>query len=316
MEAIHVRDLNKEFVFNEGKIFKKKNKKVQALKNISLDVNKGETIALIGPNGAGKSTMIKILTGILNPTNGIATVCGLCPWEKRKELAFKIGTVFGQRSQLSFHLSAKDSFVLYEKIYEIEHDVFQNRLNRLVKLFEIEDFIDQPVRKLSLGQRMRCEIISSLLHNPEIIFLDEPTIGLDVVAKRNLRDILRNLNKEFNTTIFLTSHDTGDIEALCERTVIINEGEIVIDQKTLDLKQTYIKKKKLYVRFSKPTEFKNGDGVNVLDKNEFDVTLEMDLEKVNFKEFLEKIVSTYDIADINIEDPSLEEVITSIYEKK
>lgn len=305
-------------VKNLKKIFEVKKKKgpakeIIAVNDITFNVEKGETVAFVGPNGAGKSTTIKILTGILYPSSGKISVCGYNPQKDRKKLAYKIGTVFGQRSQLSFHLSAKDTFELFEKVYEIEHKDFVKRLKYLTELFQTEEFIDQPVRKLSLGQRMRCEIIASLLHNPEIVFLDEPTIGLDVVAKRDLRDVLRKLNKEWNTTIFLTSHDTGDIEALCKRTIIINNGVIIYDGDTYKLKHEHITEKRLYIRFVEKGKIEEKDGLEIISEKELESNISLDTEKISIKEFLKDLINDNEIADINIEDPSLEEVISNIY---
>jgi ABC-2 type transport system ATP-binding protein len=303
-------------ISNLTKQFSLKNGNITAVDNISLTVNRGETIALIGPNGAGKSTTIKMLVGILHPTSGQMSVCGYNPTKERKLLAYKIGSVFGQRSQLSYHLPPKDSFDLFQKVYEIEDKEYKERLNNLINLFEISEFINQPVRKLSLGQRMRCEIITSLLHKPEIVFLDEPTIGLDVVAKRNLRDTLKKLNKDWNTTIFLTSHDTGDIEALCEKTVIINHGKLIYEDSTQALKQQHIDEKRVYVRFQKETEYESLNGVEVIENDGYEINVEINTNILPIKKFLQNLVSKYDVIDINIEDPSLEEIISNIYEQK
>jgi len=308
MFQIEVKDLTKVFKL-------KIKKKIVAVDQISFEVEKGETLAFIGPNGAGKSTTIKMLTGILFPTSGTASVMGINPWQQRQNLAFKIGTVFGQKSQLSFHLPAEDSFKLFSKIYELDQVDYEKRLAELVDVFAVSKFIKQPLRKLSLGQRMRCELIASLLHNPEIIFLDEPTIGLDVIAKRDLRDVLRNLNKKWKTTIFLTSHDTGDIEALCKRTIIINKGQVVYDDTTRSLKSRYITAKKLYVRFDNQVEDFKMDKVRILTNRKYEVSLEVDTTQRSIKSVLEEIIKKFSIVDINIEDPPLDEIISGIYEK-
>ena len=195
-------------------------------------------MAFIGPNGAGKSTTIKMLTGILHPTSGEATVLGLTPWKDRERLSYKIGSVFGQKSQLWYHLPPIDTFNLLGKIYEMDQSEQIKRRDFLVETFEIGDLMKTPVRKLSLGQRMRCEIAASLLHKPEVIFLDEPTIGLDVVARQNVRQTLKQWNDQEKATIFLTSHDVGDIEYLAGRVVIINHGQIVLDDQVKTLNTT------------------------------------------------------------------------------
>jgi ABC-2 type transport system ATP-binding protein len=307
-KIISVKNLTKEFSLKKGTI--------TAVDDISFDVMKGETIALIGPNGAGKSTSIKMMVGILHPTSGQISICGYDPTKQRKELAYKIGSVFGQRSQLSYHLPPKDSFSLFQKVYEIEDKEYKKRVDRLIELFDVSGFVDQPVRKLSLGQRMRCEIIVSLLHRPEIVFLDEPTIGLDVVAKRKLRDVLKKLNEEWSTTIFLTSHDTGDIEALCEKTMIINHGKLIYEDKTIALKQQHIDEKRVYVRFEDETEYKPLEGIQCLSGNKYEMEVNINRNILNIKDFLTDLVSKYSVVDINIEDPSLEEIISNIYEEK
>ena len=324
MEQIIVNNLTKSFKMKIKKkgasglasLFSSDTKEIIAVDNISFSVKPGETLAFIGPNGAGKSTTIKMLIGILFPTSGTATVAGFNPWEERQKLAFKIGTVFGQKSQLSFHLPAKDSFKLFARIYELDDSQYKKRLQELIEIFGINEFLEQPLRKLSLGQRMRCEIVASLLHNPEIIFLDEPTIGLDVVAKRDLRDVLRNLNKAWNTTIFLTSHDTGDIEALCKRTIIINHGKSIYDDVTSNLRQKYITVKRLYVRFEEKVAGFEMQDVKVLARTKYGVSLEVDTAKRNIRSVLEDIIKNYSIVDINVEDPGLEEIISNIYEEK
>lgn len=315
MSQISVKNLSKTFTYTKGNIFHKEKKDIKAVDNISFNVEKGETLAFIGPNGAGKSTTIKMLTGILYPTSGTAQVEGYNPWKKREQLAFNIGTVFGQRTQLSYHLPAMESFKLFSKIYEVEESDFQSRLGVLIDIFHLEDIKDQPLRKLSLGQRMRCEVAASLLHNPKVIFLDEPTIGLDVIAKRELRDILNSLNKELQTTIFLTSHDTSDIEAVCDRTIIINHGRIVFDNETKSLRQKYIKEKKVYIRFEKRTNFNQYEGIEVINKKPLEVNIKVDTSIMPIKKLLHNINKDYDIVDINIEDPSLESIIARLYQQ-
>jgi len=209
----------------------------QAANALTFCVQRGEKIAFIGPNGAGKSTTIKMLTGILYPTSGRAEVLGLVPWKQRKKLAYLIGTVFGQRSQLWFQLPALDTFKLLAKIYELPRPLFKERLDSLVAMFEIEALLDRPVRQLSLGERMRCELVASLIHNPQILFLDEPTIGLDINAKLQIRTYLNRLAKEHATTLFLTSHDTADIEQVASRMLVLDKGSLLLDCSIANLKE-------------------------------------------------------------------------------
>ena len=202
---------------------------VEAVRGIDLAVERGEILAFIGPNGAGKSTFIKMLCGILYPTGGRLSVLGMTPAKERRRLAMRIGAVFGQKSQLWLHLPASDSFTLLSAIYEIPDAVRVRRVNELSELFGLGEFISTPVRKLSLGQRVRCEVAASLLHDPELLFLDEPTIGLDVVVKQAIRELIKTRNKERGTTVFLTSHDPSDIENLCRRAVVIDRGVVMLD---------------------------------------------------------------------------------------
>ena len=248
MSIIEVKGLNKKFKVKEKEkgikgslksIIKPKYKTINAVNDINFNVEQGEMLAFIGPNGAGKSTTIKMLTGILYPTSGEISVLGLNPSKKRKQLAYKIGTVFGQKEQLWTHLTPYDNFKFFGAIYDIKDNEIEERIEELKKTFELDEFINTPVRNLSLGQRIRCEIVAALIHKPQILFLDEPTIGLDPVVKENIRKLIKKMNKEFNTTIFLTSHDIGDIEKLCKRVVIINHGKIIMDDTMKNIKNNY-----------------------------------------------------------------------------
>ena len=243
--SIEVKNLSKNFkvkIKEKGfkgslkSIIKPNIQVVKAVNNISFNVKKGEMLAFIGPNGAGKSTTIKMLTGILYPDNGSINVLGIDPSKERKKLAYKIATVFGQKEQLWMHLTPYDNFRVFAAIYDIPDNEAESRIEELAKTFELASFINTPVRNLSLGQRIRCEIVASLIHKPEILFLDEPTIGLDPVVKENIRKLIKSMNKEYNTTIFLTSHDISDIEKLCNRVIIVNNGKIVLDDSMKNLK--------------------------------------------------------------------------------
>ena len=219
--------------------FKREYKYVDAVKNISFEIKKGEIVGYIGPNGAGKSTTIKMLSGILLPTSGSIKINNLDPIKDRKKYVSKIGVVFGQRSQLAFDIPAEDTFDLLRDIYKIDNNEYQKTKKYLVELLGIEEIIKKPVRTLSLGERMRCEIASSLLHKPEILFLDEPTIGLDAISKKIVRDFIKKINKEDKVTVILTTHDMNDIEALAKRIILIGNGEILFDGNIKTLKEKY-----------------------------------------------------------------------------
>ncbi len=252
MQAIKVENLSKTFRVKRKEkgmrgsvkaIFHPQTEEIRAVNGISFSVKEGEMLAFIGPNGAGKSTTIKMLTGILYPDGGRVEVLGIDPTKKRKQLAYRIGTVFGQKEQLWTHLTPYDNFRFFGAIYDLSEQETEERIVELAERFELSGFIDTPVRNLSLGQRIRCEIVASLLHKPKVLFLDEPTIGLDPVVKENVRELIRQMNREEQTTIFLTSHDVGDIEKLCQRIIIVNDGQIVLDDSVDHLKHHYLEKK-------------------------------------------------------------------------
>ena len=287
---------------------------VTAVSDITFTLDEGEMLAFIGPNGAGKSTTIKMLTGILHPTAGQASILGYTPWRDRRMLGYHIGSVFGQKPQLWYHLPAEDTFRLFAKIYELDDKAFQERRGFLVEAFQIEHLLKTPVRKLSLGQRMKCEIAASLLHRPRVIFLDEPTIGLDVVAKQQIRDAITLLNETENTTIFLTSHDAGDIESLCKRVIIINHGRIIFDDRTSVLKRQYLQHKVIDVRFGEALDEPFAlPQVETLKQGTYGVKLAFDTRTVQVNQVIAQIMATKPFNDINIVDPPLEEIIREIY---
>lgn len=322
--AIRVERLTKSFQFAakdaERGVFKNffhpEKKTVTAVDAVSFEMEGGASVAFIGPNGAGKSTTIKMLTGILYPTSGTIRVLGLNPQSQRRQLSYKIGTVFGQRSQLVYNLPVRDSFRLFGKIYELSDNTIASRQKELVKLFDLDEFFDQPVRKLSLGQRMRSEIAVSLLHKPEIIFLDEPTIGLDVVAKRNLRETLRSLNQNDGTTIFLTSHDAGDIEALCERSIVMNDGKIILDEKTEALKRTYLTQKDIRIELKRPQKDLKIKNAKIIRREGNLVFLSVDTSTHSLNDVLKDILATCEVEDMDVENATLEEIIAHIYKKE
>lgn len=245
LEAIRVEGLSKTFQVKRKEkgmrgslkaILHPQVEKIRAVDNVTFSVREGEILAFIGPNGAGKSTTIKMMTGILYPDGGNVEVLGIDPVKRRRRLAYEIGTVFGQKEQLWTHLTPYDNLKFFGAIYDIPDRESEKRIREIAELFELGAFINTPVRSLSLGQRIRCEIAASLIHRPRVLFLDEPTIGLDPVVKENIRTLIKRMNTELNTTIFLTSHDTGDIEKLCRRIIIINSGKVVLDDSMEHLK--------------------------------------------------------------------------------
>jgi len=288
---------------------------VEAVRRLSFQMDAGELLGFIGPNGAGKSTTIKMLTGILYPTDGDAQVLGYVPWRERRQLAYHIGTVFGQRPQLWYHLPAVDTFTLFGKIYEMEDLETKNRIAVLSERFEIGDLLETPVRKLSLGQRMRCEVAASLLHRPKLLLLDEPSIGLDVVAKQRIRDSIREMARDENVGVLLTSHDAGDLEALCKRVIIVNHGQIVYEDRVSNLKRRFLTSKLVEVRYADevPKDF-SLDGTDVLKVGRYGVKLRFDTRKTPVVQVITMLSSHGQLMDINISDPPLEEIIAKIYE--
>ena len=285
MVAIDVNQLRKTFVSREKQqglqgslrsLFRPVYREVEAVVGISFAVEQGERVAFIGPNGAGKSTTIKMLVGILHPTSGEARVLGKVPWRERERLAYEIGAVFGQKSQLWYHLPPQDSFDLLARIYELPAADYRRRLAQLVELFEIGDYLAAPVRKLSLGERMRCEIAASLLHKPHILFLDEPTIGLDVVVKQRIRDLILELNQQEQVTVFLTSHDAGDVEALCKRAMVINHGHVIFDGRVSTLKRDYLHHKTISLKLGEAWQGFELPGVELLKQKGYGVKLRVD----------------------------------------
>ncbi|XMB85176.1 ATP-binding cassette domain-containing protein [Mycoplasmatota bacterium WC44] len=321
MNVIEVKDLKKTFKIKVKEsgfknslkaLLKPTYRNVDAVNDISFSISKGEMIAFIGPNGAGKSTVIKMLTGILYPDAGDIEILGMNPQRDRKKLAYKIGTVFGQKEQLWIHLSPYDNFKFFGAIYDIDDEVLEERISELKELFEIEEFINSPVRNLSLGQRIRCEIVASLLHKPEILFLDEPTIGLDPVVKENIRRLIKKMNKEYDTTVFLTSHDVGDIEKLCKRVIIINSGKMVLDDLMKNLKYKFFDKKIVDVKLSEAIDLSNIDGVTILKNKKNSIRFEVDTKKNKITDII-SMLDAEKVVDINFSHVPLEEVISGIY---
>jgi ABC-2 type transport system ATP-binding protein len=289
---------------------------VEAVRDLSFEMESGELLGFIGPNGAGKSTTIKILTGILYPTAGNVQVLDYVPWKQRRQLAYHIGTVFGQRPQLWYHLPAIDTFLLFGKIYDLDDRETKKRIAFLAEAFEIEDLLEIPVRKLSLGQRMRCEVAASLLHKPRLLLLDEPSIGLDVVAKQHIRDAIRNMALLENVGVLLTSHDATDLEALCKRVIIINHGQVVYQDKVSVLKRSFLTSKLVEVRYAHqvtPDFHVEGTETIKLSKDYYAIKLRFDTLQTPVENVMANLSAAGTLLDITVSDPPLEEVIAAIY---
>jgi ABC-2 type transport system ATP-binding protein len=324
MPAIEVTDLRKTFQTKRKSagmsgsvraLLRPEYSMIEAVRGLTFQMEAGELLGFIGPNGAGKSTTIKMLTGILHPTRGEARVLGYVPWRERQKLAYHIGTVFGQRPQLWYHLPAIDTFTLFGKIFELDDRETKKRIDQLAETFEIRDLLETPVRKLSLGQRMRCEVAASLLHHPKLILLDEPSIGLDVVAKQRIRDAIREMARLENVGVLLTSHDAGDLEALCRRVIIINHGQIVYEDKVSNLKRKFLTSKLVEVRYAQevPANF-SLEGVEILKVGHYGVKLRFDTRQTPVEKVLAHLTRVGSVVDITISDPPLEEVIAKIYQ--
>lgn len=321
MKAIEVTDLSKTFRVKQKEkgmkgslkaIFHPRLEEVKAVDEVSFNVEEGEILAFIGPNGAGKSTTIKMLTGILYPDGGSTKVLGMDPAKKRKQLAYEIGTVFGQKEQLWTHLTPYDNFRFFGAIYDIPDKETEERIEELSDTFSLGEFINTPVRNLSLGQRIRCEIVAALIHKPKILFLDEPTIGLDPVVKENIRSLIKQMNRQLHTTIFLTSHDIGDIEKLCKRIIIVNRGQIVLDDSMEHLKNHYLNKKIVDIKLHEETTLPPLPGITVLKAKGTQIKFEVDTGVLKINDVLGSL-DAENIEDINISNIPLENIITEIY---
>ena len=309
--TIAVSKLTKEFT-TRGR--KGARRTTEAVRGISFDIEPGERVAFIGPNGAGKSTSIKILTGILHPTDGTATVLGIVPWAERKRLALRIGSLFGQRSQLWFELTPRQSYRMLAAIYGLSAADEQRRVGELAELLDAADLFDQPVRSLSLGQRMRCELAACMLHEPEVLFLDEPTIGLDLLAKQRFRELLVTLNEERATTIFLTSHDVADIEHVARRAIVINHGEVIYDDSVAAMRRSLLGTKLIEVGLQQPVVPLNVLGVETIEHDAHVLKLSVDTSVITIRDALHAVLDAAGVADISVLDPPLEQVIAEIYE--
>lgn len=313
---IEVKDLTKNFKL-KGKrknFFFHEISEFVAVNNVSFSIKKGDIVGFIGPNGAGKSTTIKMLTGIISRTSGDISINGLDPFKEKKELMYKIGCMFGQKSQLYMHLTVQDNFYLIGSIYDIPQKELKEKISYIAQMFKIEEFLDKTVRKLSLGQRMICEIAACIIHDPEIIFLDEPTIGLDVIAKIRVREIIKKLNDN-GVTIILTSHDVADVSTLCNSIIVINKGEIIENTSIKEIKNKYLTKKKFTFYYSSDVD-ENSLKFNGVKTGSNEVKVKIDTNTENFSDVINYYTSIGEVSDINVKLESMEEIIKKIYEGK
>lgn len=285
----------------------------KAVDKISFIVKPGERVAFIGPNGAGKSTTIKILTGIMVPTAGHVEVLGKIPSVHRRQLAYKVGAIFGQRSQLWYHLPVLETLELLAAIYDIPKIVYKARLKELADKFDIHRILMKPVRQLSLGERMRCELVASLLHKPAVLFLDEPTIGLDITAKTIIRDLIRRQSEEEGATVLLTSHDTDDIEKVCDRVIVIDHGKLLLEDTLSNLKTRYILKKMITVATEKERIEWEYSGTTIVEQSPHHLKIEVDLTLLAVEQVVAALLKNTMIKDLTIEGPPLETIIQALY---
>ena len=312
-KSFRVRDRAPGFLGSIRHAISPRTREVSAVAEVSFSIAAGERVAFVGPNGAGKSTTLKMLTGIHHPTSGEARVLGLVPWQDRTALGYRVGTVFGQRSQLWWHLPPKDTFSLLQKVYDQDPAAHRERLARLVSAFRLEGLLDKPVRQLSLGERMRCEITASLLHAPELLVLDEPTIGLDVSAKAVIRDLVRERSEADGCTVFLASHDTGDMERVCDRVLVIHRGRLLFDERVAALRRTYIRRKVVTLLTAEPAIDLALPGVVVRERAPHRTVLEVDTATTPVEAVVQAALKASRLDDLSVEDPPMEEIVKALY---
>ena len=321
---IKVENISKQFKISKREagiknavksFFKREYQTINALDNISFNIKQGEIVGYIGPNGAGKSTTIKIMCGILVPSSGECVIDGFVPWKDRKKYVKNIGVVFGQRSGLWWDVPPIDSFELLKDIYNIPQKEYEEKLKELTESLSLEEIKNIPTRQLSLGQRMRCEIAAALLHNPKILFLDEPTIGLDAVSKLSLRKCIKTINEKTNLTIILTTHDMQDIEALTNRIILIGKGKILYDGSLGKIKSKYKDKMKINVKFKYTDKKIKIKEAKIFEQTEESASLVLKHKDENMADILNELTRQVDIVDINIEDMSTDDVIAKLYKE-
>lgn len=295
-------------------LFHKEYTQVDALSDISFQIQPGEIVGYIGPNGAGKSSTIKIMSGVLVPDAGSCLINGLTPWKNRREHVRNIGVVFGQRSQLWWEVPVIDSFELLRDIYDVDAKAYRLKLAELSERLQIGDLLTTPTRQLSLGQRMRCEIAASLLHSPSILFLDEPTIGLDAVSKIAVRQFIQDLNQDHQTTIILTTHDMQDIEVLTNRILLIGKGRILLDGSIKDLKQTQAPLTQIMIE-AKAGQLEPQNGLCLLDATDGRLLIEVDTQQISTARAIELLAQQFDVTSLTVKQPTAEELVVNLYQE-
>ena len=325
MSFIEVKNISKTYKVSKRKsgmpgmianLFTPKFEKKEAVKDVSFTIEKGEMVGFVGPNGAGKSTTIKMLSGILYPDSGEIEVSGLIPYRQRKDYVGRIGVVFGQKSQLQWDLPVIDSFELLKAIYSVSDDMYKKNLDRFTEMLSMDKFLNQPVRQLSLGQRMRADIVAALLHSPEIVFFDEPTIGVDVVGKDSIRSFIKDLNNQDGVTMIFTTHDMQDIEKTCNRLLIISDGAKIYDGTLDGVRQLHGSSRQLDVFFMEDSAVADIPDVEIVEVDKRHSTILFDGKKVNINDLMSHLLGTYNIRDINIAEPDIESIIRKIYSRE
>lgn len=325
MDIIQVKDLSKEYkivrrdsgIKNAFKSFiKREYRIVRAVNKVSFSIKKGEIVGYIGPNGAGKSTTIKMLSGILKPDEGIINIMGMDPTVDRIKYVKEIGVVFGQKSQLWWDIPAEDSFDLLKDIYKIPDDEYEKNKQELVKILHLEEIIKSPVRQLSLGERMKCELVASLLHSPKILFLDEPTIGLDAISKVIVRDFIKKINKLKKITVILTTHDMADIESLTDRLIMIGHGKKLYDGSVKDIKKKYSNEKIVEVIYEGILKDKIvNDKIDILEESQGLIRMKIDTRKIMVSDIVRKYSEVCEIKDINVIETGIDDIIYKLYKE-
>lgn len=303
------------FVGSIKSLFSRKYEDVKAVDDISFNIEEGELVGFIGPNGAGKTTTLKVLSGLLYPTSGEVSVLGHVPYKRENKYLKQIALVMGQKNQLWWDLPPTETFLLNKEIYEVPEEKYKEILEELSALLQVKDVLNIQVRKLSLGQRMKCELIAALIHSPKVLFLDEPTIGLDVVMQKNLREFIKEYNQKYKSTIILTSHYMKDVEALCKRVIIINHGTILYDGLLSNLVKKFAPEKFIILTLEKEVNLNDFKEFGEVKKYEFP-ELVLSVKAKNLSENTSKILQKFKIEDLNVEDPDIEEVIRDVFTSK